>query len=194
MIAELRQFRLLVLAFTLIMLGCQAGDNFELKLVQSVDVDFQALRADTPTETDDSAVRFNLLDDEDYLVLREQLTCGVLDPFDSRLSIETLAASGLESVIDLRVSVAASPDGPWLPLAELTAMVSERDVLPFNDPGFTISVPGLDVLEDIVLSDKPTYFVKVATMTAEPVMDLEVNVELALQLSNRIDGCPSRAF
>ena len=194
MIAQMRNQHSFAVAAAFFIVGCQAEDNFALKVVQSVDVDFQALEADTPAETDDAAVRFNLLDDDDYLAIREQLACGAVDPVESRLSIHTLAASGLESVIDLRVSVATGSSGPWVPLAELTAMVSERDVLPFNDPGFTVYMPGLDLLEDVVLSDAPTYYLKVATMTAEAVMDLEVNVELSLQLSNRLDGCPSRAL
>ena len=156
----------------------------------SVEIDFRALEGDSPAGTQRGDIVFDLRKASDFESYANRVRCVGLDPFASTLQITRLEAEGLESFLDVNVQIAPYPNGEWTHLADFASLVSDQSTRGFDDPGFIIYFEGLDVLEDVAFRDAPQFEIKVTSIVPERVLDLQLQLDLALILSSEAGACP----
>ncbi len=170
--------------------ACSTETIVDLSLTHTVEIDFHALQANVPAETQRGEIVFDLRDESDYLEFESQLRCVGLDLFASSLHVRRLEAEGLDSVLDFRVDIAPYPDGAWTPLADFAALITDQSSRGFDDDGFKIYREGLDVLEDLAFAEVPQYELKVSSKVPGDVMDLEIGLDLVIVFSSQAGACP----
>ena len=170
--------------------ACSAENIVDLSVTKTIQVDFDAMEGNVPSQTLQGDIVFDLRAEPDYVELEDQLRCVGLDPFNSMLHLSRLEAEGLESFLDFRVDIAPYPDGSWTLLADFASLVTDQSTRAFDDDGFNIYIVGLDVLEGIVFSETPQFELRLSSKVPGAVLDLEVQLDLAIVFSTEAGACP----
>ena len=96
----------------------------------------------------------------------------------------------LDTTLFFLLEVTSRDGEDWRPLAEFTGLVTDAEVVSFDDPDVTLSEEGLEFLSAISMSAEPAYDLRITGEVPDGISELEVDLELEIAMSSIVGSCP----
>ena len=168
--------------------GCgNDNETFELSIVHGIYIDFDHM-TDSPEQA--IVAMEDLREEEDYVLNVDHLRCSHVATASSSFEVTRMGPEVLDTTLFFQLEVAPRDGSDWLPLVEFTGLVTDRELVLFNDPDVTLSDEGLEFLSAIALSAVPAYDLRITGEVPDGISELEVDLELEIAMSSAGGDCP----